>query len=489
MFAKKETHKTESGSFSLSGSFKHATFKTPAASFLQRSLGNAAAARRTMYSSSASHLVQFGASPSIQRKCHCGGRCARCAAEVSQGSVSSGLRVGMSHDVYEREADRAAKQVMQMPNQHNKDRKAPQIAMLEIQRMPSTSRTGFDPSPHFKLDRGSGRALSDATRRFMEPRFAADFGHVRVHTGPQAQQSAAQIQAKAFTHGDNIWLGKGASESDKGLMAHELTHVIQQGGQHTPVSRMIQRTQTDTGFESSSGVGTGISNGTMAEDNSIAGNTYTAQNCGAVAGCNIRFEFGKAYKGVYPYAAASGRDVRGVYVKISTTYNRTECGPCKKLHLIQTIRYIKQGTTGAMETDRPTTATRRERAGWDDANAPSRGWMVDRVDSATDPFYTSGPMANAGSSRTPAELWDAPGHWTSVTNHGKEFQTCAVCEKDDGSRSTFACVDWGYYTDNAGNISFRPAAPSASCGATQELQDSAARWDAISGNTATNITF
>jgi hypothetical protein len=51
---------------------------------------------------------------------------------------------------------------------------------------------------------------------------------VRLHTGPQAQRSAAQIQARAFTYGHHVWLGKGESENNKNLLAHELTHVIQQ---------------------------------------------------------------------------------------------------------------------------------------------------------------------------------------------------------------------------------------------------------------------
>jgi hypothetical protein len=71
----------------------------------------------------------------------------------------------------------------------------------------------------------------------MEPRFSADFGHVRLHTDQDAQQTAAQIQAKAFTYGNNIWLGRGAHEDDKGLMAHELTHVVQQGAASPSLDR------------------------------------------------------------------------------------------------------------------------------------------------------------------------------------------------------------------------------------------------------------
>lgn len=82
-----------------------------------------------------------------------------------------------------------------------------------------------------------GHALDPATRAFMEPRFGHDFSQVRVHTGPQAIASAKSVNALAYTVGRDIVLGSShiASESRQGreLIAHELAHVMQQGG-HTP---------------------------------------------------------------------------------------------------------------------------------------------------------------------------------------------------------------------------------------------------------------
>jgi len=70
-------------------------------------------------------------------------------------------------------------------------------------------------------------------RAFMEPRFGADFSGVRVHTGGEAAQLNRAISARAFTHGQDIFLGEGQAdlESSAGqrLLAHELTHVVQQG--------------------------------------------------------------------------------------------------------------------------------------------------------------------------------------------------------------------------------------------------------------------
>jgi len=78
-----------------------------------------------------------------------------------------------------------------------------------------------------------GRPLDPGTRAFFEPRFAHDFGRVRVHTEPEAARSARQVSALAYTMGSDIVFdsGKYAPERDVGrsLLAHELTHVVQQG--------------------------------------------------------------------------------------------------------------------------------------------------------------------------------------------------------------------------------------------------------------------
>ena len=77
-----------------------------------------------------------------------------------------------------------------------------------------------------------GQALDPATREFMEPRFGYDFSHVRVHTDTKAAKSARAINAQAYTVKDDIVFDEGqyAPGTDEGrsLMAHELTHVVQQ---------------------------------------------------------------------------------------------------------------------------------------------------------------------------------------------------------------------------------------------------------------------
>jgi hypothetical protein len=81
--------------------------------------------------------------------------------------------------------------------------------------------------------RSPGQPLDPATRAFMEPRFGHDFSHVRVHTDPRAAESARSVDASAYTLGSHVVFNKGqyAPESGQGqrLLAHELTHVVQQG--------------------------------------------------------------------------------------------------------------------------------------------------------------------------------------------------------------------------------------------------------------------
>lgn len=90
---------------------------------------------------------------------------------------------------------------------------------------------------------GGGAPLFASTRGLFEPRFGADFSHVRVHTGARADSTAKAISAKAFTVGSDIVFAGGqySPESHEGqhLLAHELTHVVQQSPRE--LRRDVQR--------------------------------------------------------------------------------------------------------------------------------------------------------------------------------------------------------------------------------------------------------
>ena len=78
----------------------------------------------------------------------------------------------------------------------------------------------------------SGEPLDRSTRSFMEPRFGHDFSNVRVHTDARAAESAANLNAQAYTIGNHVVFGNGnylpGTSTGQQLLAHELTHVVQQ---------------------------------------------------------------------------------------------------------------------------------------------------------------------------------------------------------------------------------------------------------------------
>jgi phage-related protein len=90
-----------------------------------------------------------------------------------------------------------------------------------------------DIASRIKRSRGTGQQLPGETKRFMESRFGTDFGKVNIHTDTNAADLSKSLNAKAFTVGKDIFFNQGkfdpSSTEGKKLLAHELTHTIQQG--------------------------------------------------------------------------------------------------------------------------------------------------------------------------------------------------------------------------------------------------------------------
>ncbi|WP_447979264.1 eCIS core domain-containing protein [Candidatus Nitrospira bockiana] len=98
-----------------------------------------------------------------------------------------------------------------------------------------------------------GQPLDDTTRAFMEERFGADFTRVRIHTGSGAAESANALNAQAFTIGQDIVFGEGEfrpdTEGGQALLAHELTHVVQQEGMTPSIEESRERTLPPVSFD------------------------------------------------------------------------------------------------------------------------------------------------------------------------------------------------------------------------------------------------
>jgi len=181
--------------------------------------------------------------------------------EQNQELVQTKLTVGAPGDKYEQEADSMAAKVMTMPDsaiqqpiqrQTGEETEAVQMQPLVNSISPLVQRkSGEEEEVQMKSgaqrasdgscvasgnvenqlagSKGGGSPLPDNVRRFMEPRFGADFSNIKVHTDSNAVQMNKEVGAQAFAHGGDIYFGAGSSPGNNELTAHELTHTIQQG--------------------------------------------------------------------------------------------------------------------------------------------------------------------------------------------------------------------------------------------------------------------
>jgi bacterioferritin-associated ferredoxin len=157
------------------------------------------------------------------------------------------LSISEPHDPYEQEADRVADQVMRMPEPHlqracacggecakcqtaQRDYAASPLHLARS--APPQASSARTPGGVEQSIAAPGAALDTGTRGFMESRFGTDLSAVRVHHDAQAARSAREIGARAYTVGTHIVFGAGEyspqGSGGRRLLAHELTHVVQQ---------------------------------------------------------------------------------------------------------------------------------------------------------------------------------------------------------------------------------------------------------------------
>ena len=177
--------------------------------------------------------------------------------------VQPKLKVGSANDSYEREADSVANSVINYSRGHfdtqnnssslyshsqpgvvqrmcSKCAKEDDLLQRKckkceeeekLQRKSDVNNSGNKLGAVNKLvsSPGAGSPVPRSVRRYVEPVLGADLSSVRVHSDSKSRQAASDINARAFTHKNNIYLGPGQNANDLGLMAHELTHTVQQG--------------------------------------------------------------------------------------------------------------------------------------------------------------------------------------------------------------------------------------------------------------------
>jgi Domain of unknown function (DUF4157) len=180
------------------------------------------------------HPTGVGVLTAVQRSA--GNRTLLTLLDVGQAK----LDVGPVDDPYEREADHVAARVVEVLRSATPPDGQDEVTgqSLAVQRRavsgPEGGTLDHDTEAAIGAARTGGVPLSDPVRRSMEGAFGADFGSVRVHDGPAAADLSDRVGARAFTVGNDIFFRDGSPDattaSGQQLLAHELTHTLQQMG-------------------------------------------------------------------------------------------------------------------------------------------------------------------------------------------------------------------------------------------------------------------
>lgn len=169
------------------------------------------------------------------------------------------LGINMPNDPYEQEADAMAERVMRIPVNEHRFFSAKPVSVSRLQRKceacekeqklqrkgssPQATEAGSDFSSYLSSLSSKGSSLPGESKNFFEPRFGYDFSDVKIHTDADAAKSAQSVNALAYTSGNNIVFNRNqfspGSDHGKRLLAHELTHVVQQ--KSSTLQKSIQR--------------------------------------------------------------------------------------------------------------------------------------------------------------------------------------------------------------------------------------------------------
>ncbi len=169
---------------------------------------------------------------------------------IDDNNVQAKLTTNQPNDRFEQEADAVAERVVSGESQIQRkcaaceeEEKAQMKPLIQLKVNSDRSGQQVGPWIQQQIDssRGGGQPLRDETRNFMESGIGADFGGVRVHTDSKAVQMNRELGARAFTVGNDIYFNNGEYFPETGegkrLLAHELTHTVQQGAATESVQR------------------------------------------------------------------------------------------------------------------------------------------------------------------------------------------------------------------------------------------------------------
>jgi outer membrane protein OmpA-like peptidoglycan-associated protein len=373
-------------------------------------------------------------------------------------AIQTKLKVGRAGDAHEREADRIAELVTAAPAPSSGGLRVTPAARALAQRKCAdcedeeqdlrrkelpTGAQGVDDAPPSVAEALSapGQTLDAETRAFFEPRFGRDLGGVRVHADAQAGRSAETLKARAYTVGRDIVFGarEYAPDSAEGrrLLAHELTHVVQQSSGGPP---LVQRQPKEEEKE--------------PPKMTLSGDAERKSKPGGVAIRNGALEWELKFRGKDNEVKAGGDDADftmflGADVDFSASFTPTAgATTCPTITFAQTV----QPTIGGLWDTGPLLYTRSAatNASMDVIHQPTRP--------ETEPFYSAAPKSpgpGLGAERTRSVAGTAAGSSTKATMDDSPFQrhvpkgvtavrrfeSAVMCVE---TAETFGSISWGY---------------------------------------------
>jgi hypothetical protein len=337
----------------------------------------------------------------------------------------------------------------------------------------------------------SANPLDPSTRRDMEASFGFDFGQVRVHYDSRANESARALNAKAYTLGSDIVFREGHFAPNvvggRRLLAHELTHVVQQSRASTvstqflkAISRPGDASEREAEI-SSDRVMSGLPASVSAIPGAVvqgdlgtvlgigAGVVGAGLAAGAVAGALGR---AKSKKWALTQTNTDGSAGSNYASDVAIKYN-PDAGQdnCDEIAFVQNVRVID--ATGASQDPRSNFKNR----------ITSSGWTIDRLEQKKYGWYGYNNDGRPSGTVTPgkspkpvvaAEMTDKP-QW-NVPNLTFDFETCAVCKNGTDRSKVYGCLTWGFDVDSANKLKSHSqnetAAPSA------EFSEAIKQWNA-----------
>ncbi|MGG6296320.1 DUF4157 domain-containing protein [Leptolyngbya sp. AN02str] len=327
--------------------------------------------------------------------------------------------------------------------------------------------------------RGGGQPLADSIRKPMEQAFGGvNFRGVKVHTNAQSDQFNRSIQAKAFTTGQDIFFRQGAyqptSQGGQELLAHELTHVVQQNGsgiQRSPQSNSRLTFPTAVSIAPNHLLQAkkvltmgGEWDADPKEYNDVVGET-------PVRGVDIRIEF-------HPNISVDAEAIGLTQIITSLDNNSPSQAGSKEDEFRQrTELQIQDGQYQGSMIDRGGHKHNNPIYGAD--INPSNDLDLENTSFASqEAGFSQLGKSKFGETPTPAVLCDTPRRKAPLQpNSRQKFETTALAIKGTQKGTYYGSVQWGWKTDNQGNFSLIDFGVKEFGNPTDRFKASAQKWN------------